>query len=55
MAAVIKDVLKKANPDELVSLVKSEGLFFVVMNNKDNRVNSVSSRAADFADFLCCF
>ena len=25
---------------ELVSLVKSNGIFFVVMNNTDNRINS---------------
>ena len=41
MASVVPEVLKKANPGEVVSLVKSDGLFFVVMNNKDNRVNSV--------------
>ena len=41
MADLISEVLKKANTGAIVSLVKSDGLFFVVMNNKDNRVNSV--------------
>ena len=40
MTAIVKDVLKKTNPEELVSLVKNEGLFFVVMNKGDNRINS---------------
>ena len=37
---MLKEVIGRTSPSSIASLVRQENLFFIVMNNEDNRMNT---------------